>query len=390
MTNPSESAGSSSPGFASVSDDLLRLAAEKSPDKRLDLLRRVTDAYLEFQDAPSAAERYLFDDIVGTLLAKISRGDKIAASSSLSELPRIPDGIARRLAVDSDIGVAGPMVRNYRGLSDEVLVEVASSGSQDHLRAIAGRPAISPPVTDVIVRRGDQTTTHVLASNQGAQFSEQGMQQLIDKATGDSDLQALIVNRSDLTRTAMAKLEPVVLGGLAARLAGANLDVELQEAEVRKHLFGWLHDRNKNVRSMVDYVEAVRSGDASLDDLVPRLVANDRLLDASTLIAAKIDLDERYAFNIVMHGDPQLTLVLFRSVDLSWRAVRDLMTLRASKAEIGGNERFVEKADYDSVDPETARRIVRFLKVRRTAMGAASSAIAPRSRLRRPEVSVAG
>jgi hypothetical protein len=376
---PADPACSNDTGLAPLSGDLLQLAAEKSPEKRLDLLRRITDAYLEFQNAPSAAEQYLFDDIIGTLLDKVSRGDKIDMSTKLSQMPKISDGLARKFAADPDIGIAGPVVRNYGGLGEDVLVEVASTGSQDHLRAIAGRKLVTHRVTDVIVRRGDQTTTHVLASNHGAQFSEHGMQQLIDKAVGDSDLQALIVSRSDLTRAAMAKLEPIVVGGLAARLKGANLDVDVDQGEVRKHLFGWLHDRKKNVLSMVDYVAAVRSGEASLGDVVIRLVANDRLLDASTVIAAMIDLDQRYAFNILMHGEPQLTLILCKSVDLSWMAVQDLLTLRASKTGTGKRQ-LVEKVEYDAIDAETARRIVRFLKVRRTTMGGAAPP--PATRLR--------
>src|SRR3972149_7936956 len=156
---------------SSMAADLMGLAQEKSSHKRVELLRRITDAYLDHSDENSQAEEFLFDDIVTKLVGKVSTPDKIQVSENLSKLPELPEGLARTLATDSNIEVARPVVRDYRGLSEKILIDVATRGSQAHLHAVARRETIPAPVTDVVVKRGDQRTTQTLAGNQGAQIS---------------------------------------------------------------------------------------------------------------------------------------------------------------------------------------------------------------------------
>ena len=52
------------------------------------------------------------------------------------------------------------------------LVAIARTKSQAHLLAISSRPGIAEPVTDVLVRRGDQAVARSVADNQGARLSE--------------------------------------------------------------------------------------------------------------------------------------------------------------------------------------------------------------------------
>src|SRR6267142_813770 len=44
--------------------------------------------------------------------------------------------------------------------------------SQAHLLAISSRPGIAEPVTNVLVRRGDQTVARRVAENRGARLSD--------------------------------------------------------------------------------------------------------------------------------------------------------------------------------------------------------------------------
>ena len=51
--------------------------------------------------------------------------------------------------------------------------------------AISERPMISPPVTEVIVRRGDRDVVRKVAGNAGAEFSAVGFNGLIRRAAQD-------------------------------------------------------------------------------------------------------------------------------------------------------------------------------------------------------------
>jgi uncharacterized protein (DUF2336 family) len=134
-----------------VANDLLLLAGEKSPEKRLELLRRITDVYLTRQYESSPTGQYLFNQLVMELLNKIGAAGRATASAELSTQAEILDFLAHRLATDADYSVAEPMVRNYGKLSEHTLLTVARTGSQQHLRGIASRPAVTPPVSEIVV-----------------------------------------------------------------------------------------------------------------------------------------------------------------------------------------------------------------------------------------------
>src|SRR3569623_380831 len=105
-------------------------------------------------------------------------------------------------------------------MPEGVLVDMARSGSQDHLRAIAAREEVTPPVTDVVAERGDASVVRIIAGNGGARFSDAGMRRMIDKAKHDRTLQALLVERQDLSLAAVEYLLPMISGELANRLGG--------------------------------------------------------------------------------------------------------------------------------------------------------------------------
>ena len=360
---------------SSMAAELMGLAQEKSSQKRVELLRRITDAYLDHSNTNSQAEQFLFDEIVTKLVGKVDTSDKIQVSVSLSKMPELPEALARTLATDSDIEVARPVVRDYRGLSEKILIDVATRGSQDHLHAVASREIVTAPVTDVVVKRGDQRTTRALAGNQGAQFSQEGMKTLIGKAEKDIDLQALVVGRTDLSIEAVRALLPVISRELTARLRGKA--IELDESIVRRHLVDWMNDHNENTSRVEAHIDGIRKGDLKLNDIAMELIKGKRLFDAATVLAGTIDLDRYHAFNILTCAKSESVLLLLKSVHLSWPNVAAFLKLRQTKIAYDDTDKLAEQGDYEAIDPATAQRVVRFLKVRRMAITPSPGDAAP-------------
>jgi hypothetical protein len=77
--------------------DLVLLASERTSEKRVELLRRITDAYIEQADRWTSAEQYLFNEVVTTLIDKIAGVERAAASAKLAKLPKLTDGLAQNL-----------------------------------------------------------------------------------------------------------------------------------------------------------------------------------------------------------------------------------------------------------------------------------------------------
>ena len=361
MTSPAQK----NTPHAALAADLAALATEQTSEKRLELLHRITDAYIEQGDRATPAEHYLFNEIIGKLIDKIASGGRAAAAAKLSTMPALSDELAQRLASDSDIDVARPIIRDYGALPERILIDVAKSGSQAHLTVIAGRDKVTPPVSDVVVARGDRDTIQTLAANRGAQFSEFGMQSLIDKSAGDNDLQALIVTRADLSLTAIGRLLPLISNELASRLR--DVAGPIDDTLVEKHLGAWAADRQQNAARTDAYIAGIRAGDLNPNDIIGELVTGKRLLDAATVVATMLGLDRFYAFNLLTGGKIQSALLLLRSAGLSWKVADAFIKLRIAKAGLYDYETPPRRGDYEAIEPEAAQRVVRFMKVRRTA-----------------------
>lgn len=308
--------------------------------------------------------------MISKLIDKIAGPDRATASATLAAMPNLPDALVRKLATDTDIDVARPIIRDYAAISEPVLIHVANTGSQDHLRAIAGRILVTPPVTDAVVERGDRSVVGILAGNSGAQFSDLAMRRLIDKAKGDSDLQARLVARKDLSLAAVQRLLPIVTDELAARLRDQVPDVNAEK--VAPHLAEWLADRQKSAERTAAFVTGIRNGDLNVNEVVAELFASRRLYDAATVLASVLDLEQDYTFGVMAGCSPQSALLLMRAAGLSWPVVHAFVKVREAKAGLYGYQTPPSREEYLALDAAAAQRVLRFMKVRRVAGGSAA------------------
>src|SRR6202012_2191013 len=121
-------------------------------------------------------------------------------------LDTAPIGVIKRLAQDEEIAVSGPVLTNSRRLSTSDLIEIARTKGQAHLLAISQRTSLDPTLTDVLVKRGDGTVLASLATNAGAQFSQGGFNQLVEKADGNDELGEIVGQRKDLPDSLLREL----------------------------------------------------------------------------------------------------------------------------------------------------------------------------------------
>src|SRR5262249_60110704 len=118
--------------------------------------------------------------------------------NQLAPVGNAPTQVVRRLARDDDIAVAGPLLKQSPRLAETDLVDIAQTKSQAHLLAISERPGIAEPVTDVLVRRGDQEVVRSVADNPEARISEGGFFTLVDRAEKDGVLAEKVGLRPDI------------------------------------------------------------------------------------------------------------------------------------------------------------------------------------------------
>ena len=338
------------------------------PKRRTEAARRIADLF--FQDAATLRPRQveLLDEILIDLVPTAEMVTRAELAERLSLFDNAPRALVGRLARENELLVAGPLLRRSPMLDEQILLEIAEAKGQGHLLAMSERAALSPDLTDVMLRRGDRDVVRRTAGNNGAMFSESGYSELIKRASQDGVLTITVGQRNDLSDERLKQL-----------LAG-SLDV------VRRRLFDVVKpERQAAIKQAVAELTGVPARFESKRDFTPAqrtilaLYEADNLTEAALLNFAKAyRYEESVAALSAMSGVKIATLdnlisgdrhdpilIVGKAIGLEWATVRALILLR-----LGPNRTpapvDIENARVNFVRlmPSTAERVVGFWKTR--------------------------
>jgi uncharacterized protein (DUF2336 family) len=183
---------------ASIFGEVEAALQEASDARRVEVLRRVADLFVEQSEKYSQEQTELFDGVLGRLIKHIEGKAISELSARMAPLPNAPIGTVRALARNDDIEISGPILTHSPRLTDVDLIDIARTKSQAHLESIAGRRRLNVTVTDVLVDHGNSNVAHRLAQNAGASISDTGMAKLVMRSDGDDDLTESLARRADI------------------------------------------------------------------------------------------------------------------------------------------------------------------------------------------------
>ena len=349
-----------SPAIIDELESALKLG---STDRRIEVLQRITDLFVNNAANFSAEQVTLFDDVMGRLVKEIENRAMVELSSRLASIPNAPAGIIRRLAHDDAVEVAGPVLAKSNRLTEGELIELAETKGQAHLAQIATRGSLNEAVTDVLVGRGDTEVANTLAGNAGARFSETGMWQLVMRADGDDKLSETVATRSDipphlfrqlLTRATdkvrqklLASAKPDARRAIEQTLAA--ISVQFRKAVVSRDYA----EAQRNVRSLGQETERIKmellvfARQKKLPELIAAL---------SVLAAVPIELVEQ-----LMHDDNVFgLLVLCKAVALDWTIMHGVILARPTAEGEQASELDEAYATYLRLSVSSAQRALRF------------------------------
>jgi uncharacterized protein (DUF2336 family) len=181
-------------------------AVDQLPQRDAQILRQVTDLFLSNVDRLRESQIGAFDGLLVPLIGRIEATALIHLSEALSTMDRAPCETIRKLAIHDDPLVAAPVLKNSNRLSENDLVEIAKTRSQQHLLAICGRATLNEALTDALMRLGDVSVSNALARNAGAQFSECGYATLVGRAERDESLTEKLGLRLDIPSNLLREL----------------------------------------------------------------------------------------------------------------------------------------------------------------------------------------
>ena len=156
-------------------------------------------------------------------------------SEELKHADYAPVEVVERLAHDIELVVAAPILEYSPLLSDDVILEIISSGPvQGALNAIARRERVAAPIADAIVATADIPAVASLLANSNAQIREETLDQIIDGAPELQVWHEPLVRRDALSQGALRRISNFVASSLLSILKERS---DLDEETVR-HVAG--------------------------------------------------------------------------------------------------------------------------------------------------------
>ena len=210
--------------------ELQQLASSGTGNSRHEILDRVTDLFFLTSGALGVTERAVFGDVMERISYELETEARARLAERLAETQEAPHKLVVKLASDH-IRVARPVLEKSPCLSDKDLVDIAEASGQDHLHAISSRKELSVMLTDVIVKRGNDTVLTNMAGNKGAEFSRSGLKRLTVRAGGNSSLFSALEDRPDVPKEMLAEIKRTIAVRLWTEVSGTSSGITGKEID---------------------------------------------------------------------------------------------------------------------------------------------------------------
>lgn len=353
-----------SPISANLLDDLQTALAHGNVARRVDMLRRVTDLFIDHAPDYSTAQIAVFDDVFECLIEHLESQAKVLLAERLGPAASAPPRVVRSLAFNDLVEVAAPVLSQSTQLDDHALIENARTKSQGHLLAISTRKTLSGAVTDILVERGNDAVVMSTVNNQGAAFSEQGYSRLVERAETSDGIATCVAIRPSMPRHHLLKLINQASVSVRARMAAANpkLAAEISSA---------IQTATRKARS----APAAMSEEAAISHELVRLLHKDGRLDETEVLKFAINekFDEANAAiaclarvpvavveSMMIEASNEGILILSKVGNFSWPTVKGIIDMRQKLANQPLSDNIAERNTYERLRPSTAQQVLRF------------------------------
>lgn len=339
-------------------DQLSQLSADTSSEGRRRLLSAVTDLFLVDSDPTDEAQEH-YTAIAERSLSEMQTPDRQDYAERVAAEPTLPRSVANTLASDPEADVARLVLKLSPVLTDADLAAIAVTHSQKHLVAIAERETLSENVTDILVDRGDRQVLRTVSGNEGAAFSDQGFDRLVERGGEDRQVQANLTKRQEQLPVSQARRVMQIAAQAAYQSAGPQ--VELISGEPPKRVVREARERRLELKLLI---ADLKDGRRVIDDVVGILARDDRAFDLAQVISTFSDIPNAQALRALLQPEPTGIAVACRALGLSAESFRSVLELRAKRLGLPATRIPADLSAYETLPAETSERAMRFLKVR--------------------------
>jgi uncharacterized protein (DUF2336 family) len=364
----------------SLIDELEQVLVTGSDEQRNAMLSRITDLFVSGASRYSGEQIGLFDEVITKLASAIESKARAKLSIRLAEVPTAPVGVVRMLALDDDIEVARPVLKQSVRLDESDLIATAKSKSQQHLAAISERPTLSEAVTDVLVTRGDREVVHAVVRNKGARFSDAGFRMLVKRSSNDGALAVQIGARRDLPRQHFLRLLEQASATVRTRLAAENPTAAAAVEGVLTEVVGGIRTETRKISSQ--YADAVvevgkLKQQGKLGEAEVYKFARENRFEEATIALSMLSGVELDAIERALHDrGHEIALILAKLAGFSSTTAKAILLLKTADRGISAQDLDAALRTYEKLQVETARRVLGFYRTRLKGRGNQSLASA--------------
>ena len=350
---------------------LIDLAKEQSSDKRRELLRQMSDMFLDAAPKYSDAERTHFGAILSRIAGEMDVAVRKQLAKQFATIPSAPHQLIQQLAND-EFSVAKDVLLKSTVLNDQDLIAIARSQGQAKLELIASRPSVSEAVSEAVVEHGDDTVVVKLVSNAGARVSRDTFQRVVERSESSDMLQAPLIARSDVPPDMLQDIFLFVSAELRSKITEKldSLPPEMVENAFKEAAQGFAGEmrqmKDADRKAMVYVAEMARR--KLLDEaLLLQLIRDGKTTEFIHAFARLADIDVKTVRRIVTARNAEGVAVICKATRFDrWTFAAIVKMMEAAQPlDSSGADGLLGL--YDQVTAEAAQRVIRFWRVRKEA-----------------------
>lgn len=348
-------------------DDLDVALRSGSSDKRLDMLKRVTNLFLNDATRLNEQQVDLFDDILCHLIENVEARALGEVSVKLAALLNAPVDLTLSLASHPDISVARPVLVSSPRLSTDQLLDIAGTTEQGHLLALSERRQLEAEVTDVLVDRGNKHVLRSVAGNSGARFSAKGFAALVKASESDDGLAEKTGRRLDLPPRLLRQLLLHATEEVRTRLLSRSSPAFQEEIErlvrTAAEAIEQESSRPRDYRNAKAFVESLRDSGELDEAKLLELAQGRHFAKTVVALAALASTSFEIVKPLMESTRNDGLLVPCKAADLKWATVTAILEMKL-RSKAPSDALRTLKADYAKLTKPNAQGTLRLWQSR--------------------------
>ncbi len=313
-------------------EHLTRLAHDRAPARRAELLSAIVDLYGAAGARAEVSLGAVFSDIIRQLLPRLTEAQRIDVATRLADLSTVPHALVLELASGGG-AVAELFLRASPVLGDDDLLAIAAGADEETLVAIAARTSLSERVSDALVAQGGVRLCRAVAANRSARLSPDCLARIV-AACGVGD---------------PAEIRPP-----------AEIVAFPGSPQAARRRFG------EPAGAVIPWPKPAMPVDATpvtpVATAIAAIASSDRMLEVAMLLATHAGLPPDLVSRLIARPDPSLLAVLCRAASVPPATFSVLARIRGRRFGHPLSETLAVEAAYAELTEAEARETLGSMK----------------------------